>query len=133
MTCSCVLTTKRGGGVNREVDPPGIKGIRVGKSMEDGEVQDGDSDEPTAFGRQPTEELPSSAALREKSASEPEERAGHPSARDPGHGYRKGPGDLREVNYNIQARIPVRLLGLGRDLILLSLPSESQTDLSQFR
>ena len=68
--------------------------------MEDGEVEGADSDEPTAFGHQQTEELPSSAALREKSASEPDERADHPSARDPGHGSRKGPGDLREANYN---------------------------------
>ena len=69
--------------------------------MEEVGARDADSEEPTVFGHQQTEELPSSAALREKSASEPEERAGHPSARDPGHGYRKGPGDLREVNYNI--------------------------------
>ena len=69
--------------------------------MEDGEVEGTDSEEPTAFGHQQTEELPSSAALREKSASGPEERADHPSARNPGHGCIRGPGNLREVNYNI--------------------------------
>ena len=69
--------------------------------MEEAGAWDADSDEPTAFGHQQTEELPSSAALREKSASEPDERADHPSVRDPGHGCRKGPGDLRGVDYNI--------------------------------
>ena len=73
--------------------------------MEEVGVGDPDSEEPAAFGHQQTEELPSSAVPREKSASEPDERADHPSARDPGHGSRKGPGDLGGVNYNRLIRV----------------------------
>ena len=50
--------------------------------MEEAGARDADPDEPTAFGHQPTEALPSSAALREKPVSSPDERAGCPGARD---------------------------------------------------
>ena len=49
-------------------------------------VRKPESEEPAAFGHQQTEDLPFSAALREKSASEPDERAGCPGARDKDRG-----------------------------------------------
>ena len=63
--------------------------------MEDGEVEGADSDEPTAFGHQQTEELPSSAALREKSASGPDERADCPGRGGAGKSARRGRATLR--------------------------------------
>ena len=68
--------------------------------MEDREVQDGDSDEPTAFGHQPTEALPSSAALRERPVSGPDERAGCPGARDSVRERTEDAGDPGEAFYS---------------------------------
>ena len=44
--------------------------------MEDGEIEGTHPEEPTAPGHQTTEALPSSAALRDRPASQPDERAG---------------------------------------------------------
>ena len=44
--------------------------------MEDGEIEGTNPDEPTASGHQTTEALPPSAALGERPASKPDERAG---------------------------------------------------------
>ena len=64
--------------------------------MEGVGARDADPDEPTAFGHQPTEALPSSAALGEKPVSRPDERAGRPGARDSGRERAEdaeGPGE----------------------------------------
>ena len=56
--------------------------------MEDGEIEGTHSDEPVGSGHQTTEALPSLAALRERPASKPDERAGRGA-----------------VNYNIFAHL----------------------------
>ena len=71
--------------------------------MEDGGVRDADSDESIAFGHQPTEALPSSAALREKPVSSPDERAGCPGARDSDREHAGEAEGTGEAHYTILA------------------------------
>src|SRR5271165_4664072 len=58
--------------------------------MEDGEIEGTNPDEPAASGHQTTEALPSSAALRDRPASKPDERAGRGAVN-----YSGGSGGIR--------------------------------------